>query len=193
MSKVTTVEVQRILAELSRLKREKEKRDQWTYSQVLLDSATALQEHFDRWLRDEIDTMLKEADLVKEIIDPQALKELSDLRDELKTVRESKVKDAKQKLAQFVARLKREEYEKTSQVITDLIDLVDPSISLIQELSRIRGKVDSVIVREVLPLASDEFLTPEEDKDLEEAINEAKLGKAPRFNNSDELIKHLKS
>jgi hypothetical protein len=193
MSALTVSEVQRILTEISNLKEQRSKRDQWTYSQVLLDSATALQKHFDIWLREEIKVVTKEIELVRSVVSPRAVKELTELRLEIGAVKDLRVQEARKKLSEFVSRLQKGEYQTTSDVIEDFVKLAEPSISMIQDMTKIRGKVDSVIVRELLPLAGSESLTTEEDEDLEEALDEVRKGKAHVFNNAEEAVRFLKS
>ena len=193
MSALTVSEVQRILTEISNLKEQRSKRDQWTYSQILLDSATTLQKHFDIWLREEIKVMTKEIELVRSVVSPRAVKELTELRLEIGAVKDLRMQQARKKLSEFVSRLQKGEYQTTSDVIEDFVKLVEPSISMIKDMTKIRGKVDSVIVRELLPLAGSESLTAEEDKDLEEALDEVRKGKAHVFNDAGEAVRFLKS
>jgi len=71
------------LNKLVELRRQREKRDYFAYSQVFLDAAKTLETRFGSWVDSELKDLIAQTDLLLSVSDGQAREKLGNLKGEL--------------------------------------------------------------------------------------------------------------
>jgi hypothetical protein len=185
--------LEKTINKLVELRRQREKRDHFAYSQTLLDVAKTLEARFGVWVASELKDLLAQADLLLPVSDGQAKDRLLSLRSELLEIKSRKLPDANKELKSFLRKMKKKELSKTSEVIHSLVDEVSPSVSIIVRLNKMRGDIDSLADMTLSIGGSVEEITPEEKKDLEQSQDDITKGDFKKSSKPEEIIDFLKS
>jgi hypothetical protein len=181
------------LNKLLELRRQREKRDYFAYSQTLLDAAVTLQTRFGVWVDSELKDLIAQTDLLLPMSDGEARERLEKLKAELLEIKKRKLPEANKSLKSFLAKMKQKRLSKTSEVIHSMVDDVVPSVSVIGRLNQMRSDIDSLADMTLSVGGKVEEVTQEEVKDLQRSQEDISSGRFVKSSNPKEIIDYLKA
>ena len=181
------------LNKLVELRRQREKRDYFAYSQVFLDAAKTLETRFGSWVDSELKDLIAQTDLLLSVSDGQAREKLGNLKGELVDIQKRKFPEANKNLKVFITKLKQKQFTRTSDVIHSISDEVGPSVSIIARLNLMRSDIDSLADMTLSVSGSVEEITPDEKRDLDQSQEDLAAGRVRKSTDPDEIVDYLRS
>ncbi|MGI0078835.1 MAG: hypothetical protein ACRECH_04355 [Nitrososphaerales archaeon] len=180
------------LKKLVELRKSRDERDYWVYSESLLLAAKTLRTEFGAWIDSEKTNSFAQINLLLPFSEGQAREKLQGLKTELEEINRIKIPDAKSKVHEFIQRMEAKSLTKTSEVIQAVTMYLGPSLSIISRLNEIRNEIDTMTDM-TLAIGSSMEISPEESRDVESSIQEIREGKTRTVRDVATLIRELES